>query len=70
MGVLVSQAIGPRAEARALAEAAAYEKLKQPIVVVVTSHRAKHNGKVVSELCVSNSRGAKTLGAGLFNDNF
>ena len=36
----------------------------QNIVVVVTCHREKFNGKVVSELCVSNSRGAKKLGQG------
>jgi len=62
MGVFVSQAVGSRTEARAAAEETAYNILKQPVVVVVTSHREKFNGKIVSELCVSNSRGAKPLG--------
>ena len=62
MGVFVSQAVGSRTEARAAAEETAYNILKQPVVVVVTSHREKFNGKIVSELCVSNSRGAKSLG--------
>ena len=30
--------------------------------MVVTSHRQKSNGQVVSELAVSNTRGAKQLG--------
>ena len=50
MGVFVSQAVGSRTEARAAAEETAYNILKQPVVVVVTSHREKFNGKIESAM--------------------
>ena len=62
MGVFVSQAVGSVTEARGKAEEDAYNILRQPVVVVVTGHREKFNGKYVSELVVSNTRGAKKLG--------
>jgi len=62
MGVFVAQAVGTRAEARRKAEEEAFFKLQQNCVVVVTAHRQKANGQIISELVVSNTRGSKTLG--------
>jgi len=63
MGVFITQAVGTRTQARQDAELAAITLMQKTPVVVVSSHRRKPNGRIVSELCVSNSRGAKTLGS-------
>ncbi|CAG5105770.1 Oidioi.mRNA.OKI2018_I69.chr1.g2437.t1.cds [Oikopleura dioica] len=60
INTFIAQAVAPtREEAKRLATEQAIKILQKTPLVVVSCHRKKANGKIVSELCVSNSRGAK-----------
>jgi len=63
INIFIAQAVAPtREEAKKLAMEQAIKILQKMPVVVVSCHRKKANGKIVSELCLANSRGAKVLG--------
>ncbi|CBY19494.1 unnamed protein product [Oikopleura dioica] len=63
INIFIAQAVAPtREEAKKLALEQAIKILQNMPVVVVSCHRKKANGKIVSELCLVNSRGAKVLG--------